>query len=36
MMNRKNLEGSTYGLIKILCQHLPGGIEENHKEYSSG
>jgi hypothetical protein len=26
----KDLEGRGSGLIKILSQYLPGGIEENH------
>jgi hypothetical protein len=28
------LEGSGYGLIKVLSQNLPGEIEENYKNLS--
>jgi hypothetical protein len=31
---RKDLEGNSHGLIKVLSWHLPGKTEENHKKTS--
>jgi hypothetical protein len=28
----KNLEGRSHVLIKVLSQHFPGGMEENHEK----
>ena len=30
---RKHLEGSDHGLIKILFKNLPGGTEENYRDF---
>jgi hypothetical protein len=32
----KDVEGTGHGLIVVLSQHLPGGIEENHETPQSG
>jgi hypothetical protein len=30
------LERNSYGLIEVLCQHLPEATEENHDDYDDG
>jgi hypothetical protein len=31
-MNRKDLEGNSCGLHKVLSQHSPEGTDENHEK----